>query len=409
MAPRSIPARDHLLARGALAQRANDFLGKAWAKGWLPPPVLDPAALWALAAKPYGARAEAAEHGGRMAEDVADFRERLDRLCAAVEADADLNPLGRAMAWGQLSRAVKNRLAFGALWRERPELTATPLAPPIIVIGHMRSGTTRIHTLLAADPAHSHTRYCDAYHPVPSRFGARLGMNRAKAALELAMLGALNPWMQVIHPMAAGAVEEELAWISAALHHSIYESQWHIPAFSAWSEAQNPAPIYREMARILRKDAATRAVAERPRVMKVPAFAEDLETLLSLFPDARLVLAHRDHEAVLRSAVSLAANQMAMQSDTCDLAAITARWRHKIALREARIAAALAGWQGRLARLDFDELGADWEAAIARCYADLGLTLAPAALAAMRKLMAANEGGQHHAHSEQVARFAEAG
>jgi hypothetical protein len=73
-------------------------------------------------------------------------------------------------------------------------------------------------------------------------------MNRVKAALELAMLGALNPWMQSIHPMTAGGVEEELAWLSAALHHSIYESQWHIPAYSAWSEGRDPAPVYREFA-----------------------------------------------------------------------------------------------------------------------------------------------------------------
>ncbi|MBA3864380.1 MAG: sulfotransferase [Erythrobacter sp.] len=405
MAPRSTPARDHPLARGPLAQRASDFLGKTWAKGWLPPPNLDPDALWALAAKPYGARAEAAEQGARSAEDVADFRERLQRLCAAVEAEADLNPLGRAMAWGQVSRVVKNRLAFGALWLKRPEFLETRLAPPIIIIGHMRSGTTRIHTLLAADPAHSHTRYCDAYHPVPARFG----VNRVKAAVELAMLGALNPWMQAIHPMAPGAVEEELAWISAALHHSIYESQWHIPTYSAWSEARDPAPIYREMARILRTDAATRGVATKPRVMKVPAFAEDLPALLTAFPEARLVIAQRDPDAVLRSAVSLAANQMAMQSDSCDLDAITARWHRKIALRDKRMADTLAGWHGPVTRLAFDELNTDWEAAIRRCYADLGLALTSQALAAMRKRMAASKGGLHHAHSQQLARFAEAG
>ena len=399
------PVREHLLARGPLAERANEFLGKAWAKGWLPPPDLDPEALWALAAKPYGTRAEAVEHGGRSDEDVADFRERLIRLIAVAYAEADLNPLGRAMAWGQLSRVVKNRLAFGALWLERPELIATPLAPPIIVIGHMCSGTTRIHTLLAADPAHSHTRYCDAFHPVP----APLGLNRAKASLELAMLSLLNPWMQSIHPMRAGGVEEELAWISAALHHSIYESQWHIPAYSAWSEARAPLPIYREMLRILRTDAAHRGIAAKPRVLKVPAFAEDLATLLDLLPEARLVLAERAHDAVLRSAVSLAANQMAVQSDSCDLARIEARWRHKIALREERIAAALEGWQGPRARASFDAINADWEGAITRIYADLGLPLTPPALAAMRKVMAASEGGQHHAHAAQLARFARAG
>lgn len=398
------PVRDHPLARGALAQKANDFLGKAWDKGWLPPPDLDPEAIWTLAAKPHGVEAGAAEQGGRSAQDVADFRERFARMLAAVEAEADLNPLGKTMAWGQMSRVVKNRLALGKLWRERPALLETPLAPPVIVIGHMRSGTTRIHKLLAADPAFSHTRYCDAYHPVP----ARLGLNRLVSAIELAMLGALNPWMQSIHPMAPAAVEEELAWISAALHHSIYESQWHIPGYSAWSEARDPAPIYHELKRMLQTDAATRGLAGKPRVMKVPAFAEDLATLLAQFPDARLVLAEREHEAVLKSAVSLAANQMAVQSDTCDLARIEARWRHKIALRETRIAAALSNWQGPVARLTFDDLNADWESAMRRCYADLGLTLTPAALAAMRAVMAASADGHHHAHREQLARFAKA-
>jgi hypothetical protein len=396
------PIRDHLLARGPLAERANHFLGKAWERGWLPPPDLDPQALWALAAKPYGTHEQAVEHGGRSDEDVADFRERIARLIASIEDEAELNPLGRAMAWGQLSRAVKNRLAFGALWLERPELLETRLAPPIIVIGHMRSGTTRIHTLLAADPAFSHTRYCDAYHPVPARFG----VNRIKAAMELAMLGLLNPWMQSIHPMAPAAVEEELAWISAALHHSIYESQWHIPAYSAWSEARDPVPVYREFARILRTDAAHRGLAAKPRVLKVPAFAEDLATLVALFPDARLVLTTRAQDAVLKSAISLAANQMAIQSDSCSLEAIEARWRHKIAWREARLAAALAGWQGPTARASFDALNADWESAIAQIYADLGLTFTPEAQAAMHKVMAASKNGHHRAHAEQLARFA---
>lgn len=399
---RSVPFRPHPLARGVRADQANAFLGKAWARGWLPPPALDPADLWAVAAKPFGARAETAEYGGRSAEDVADFRLRLTRLCQSVTTEADLNPLGRVMAFGQLMRAVRNRLALGELWHKRPVLLTTELAAPIIVIGHMRSGTTRVHKLLAADPAHAHTRYCDAYHPVP----ARLGMNRVKSTLELAMLGVLNPWMQSIHPMAPADVEEELAWLSAALHHSIYESQWHIPTYSAFSESRNPAPIYREFVRMFQTDAASRGIAHKPRVLKVPAFAEDLDTLLGQFPKARLVLARRDPDAVLQSAVSLAANQMAVQSDTCELAAIEARWRRKIALREDRMKAALAGWRGPVARLEFDDINTNWEGAIARCYADLGLGMTPAASAAMRKVMAASHTSHHHAHSAQLARFA---
>ncbi|WP_299193454.1 sulfotransferase [uncultured Erythrobacter sp.] len=373
-------------------------MARAWEKGWLPPPVLDAEAIWAQAAKRFEAEAE---RGGRSGEDVADFRERFARLVQAVREEADLNALGQAMAWGQLSRVVANRLKLGALWNRQPELLETTLAPPIIVIGHMRSGTTRIHKLLAADPAHSHTRYCDAYHPVPGLAGISL----LKGALELAMLGALNPWMQAIHPMASGEVEEELAWISAGLHHSIYETQWHIPSYSVWSEARDSACVYREFARILKSDAAHRGIADKPRVMKVPAFAEDLRTLITLFPDARLVLAERDLEAVHRSAVSLCANQMAVQTDSCDLTRIEALWRHKIDLREGRMAEALASWKGPITQLHYDALGEDSEREIRRAYAELSLDLTPHALAAMRAQMAKAQEGRHRAHSEQLALF----
>ncbi|MEM7664791.1 MAG: sulfotransferase [Pseudomonadota bacterium] len=394
--------REHPLARGPVANRANAFLDKAWDKGWLPRPTLDADQLWELAAKSFGDRANEAEIGGRRPKDVADFRLRLEMLAKAVNEEADLNALGIAMAHGQLIRVIRNRLRLGNLWARQPELLATQLAPPIIVIGHMRSGTTRIHKLLAADPAHSHTRYCDAWHPVPGKPDIR----RIKGSFDLKMLGWLNPWMQSIHPMASGEVEEELAWIAGALNHSIYESQWHIPSYSAFSEARDPAPIYREFMRVLRTDAANRGVAQLPRVMKVPQFSEDLATLLALFPDARLVLAKRCGDAVLRSAVSLAANQMAMQSDGCDLDRIDALWRHKIALREERIAAALADWTGPVAQLEFDALNADWRGQIARTYAELGLTLTGSALQAMHAAMATSENGHHRAHSRQLARFA---
>ena len=396
-----IPEREHLLARGPMAQRANDFLSRAWQRGWLPTPPLSPGVLWDTVSKGFSNPA-ICETGGRSAEDVADFKLRLERLCDAINADAKLNSLGQAMAYGQLTRVIKNRLALGLLWHGRPQILATKLAPPIIVIGHMRSGTTRVHKLLASDPAHSHTRYQDAYHPVP----AKLGINRVRSALDLAMLGALNPWLQSIHPMGPREVEEELAWISAALHHSIYESQWHIPGYSAFSEARDPQPIYREFARILRTDAATRGIAHMPRIMKVPAFSEDLPALLEQFPEARLVIATRERTAVLRSAVSLCANQMAVQSDACDLSRIEALWEHKITMREKRMADALKDWNGPIAQLHFDELNTDWEAAIRRCYSELGLPLSVEALAAMRKAMADSTKSAHHAHSAQLQRFA---
>lgn len=395
------PERTHPLARAPLVDRANRFLAKAWDKGWLPPPSLDPDDLWRSAAKGCGEKAALAERSGRSAEDIADFRQRLEVLTRAIETEADLNPLGRAMAWGQLVRVIRNRLRFGMLWAERPDMPRTTIAPPIIVLGHMRSGTTRIHKLFAADPTHSATRYCDAAHPVPSQPDLRM----AKTAIDLALMRRVNPWLDTIHPMAAGEVEEELSLIANALNHSIYESQWRVPGFTAFAEASDPAPVYREFDRMLRTDAAHRGIAELPRVLKVPAFTEDAATLLAQFPDARVVLSERDLEQVGRSAVSLVANQMTIQSDSADLEWIETEWRRKIALREKRMAAALANWSGPVARLDFDELNADWESAIAKAYAALDLILTPDARTAMHRAMQASARTDHARHAKQLERF----
>lgn len=398
---RALPDRPHPLARAPLADKLDRLLAAAWDRGILPPPDLDPEALWLSAARKHGVRAKALERAGRRDEDVVDFRERFCRLARAVEEEAELSPLGRAMAWGQLTRAVATRLALGEVWANQPKLASTEIAPPIIVIGHMRGGTTRVHKLLAADPAHSATRYCDASHPVPRRPDLR----RLRGAAELAILKRVNPWLDAIHPMRSGEVEEELGWLGAALNHSIYETQWRIPSYTAFSEARDASPIYREFARILRTDAAHRGLADRPRVMKVPVFGENLPALLAMFPKARLVIAQRDLEAVLKSAVSLVANQMAVQSATCDLAWIEEQWRRKMALREQRIAAALDDWRGPVTKLDFAEIETDWEGALARAYADLGLDLTSGAREAMRREMAASEKGIHTAHARQVARF----
>lgn len=398
---RALPDRPHPLARAPLAARLDRWLAAAWKRGLLPPPDLDPEALWHAASRRHGAQAQRHEHAGRSEADVADFRDRFSRLAASAQSEAALSPLGRTMAWGQLVRAVSTRHALGAVWAKRPDLAQTKLAPPIIILGHMRGGTTRVHKLFAADPAHSATRYCDAAHPVPRRPDLR-GL---KAAVELALLRRVNPWLDAIHPMTGRGVEEELGWLGAALNHSIYETQWRIPSFTAYSEARDAAPVYREFARILRTDAAHRDLADRPRVLKVPVFCEDLSELLTAFPDARLVLAQRDREAVLKSAVSLVANQMAVQSTDCDLAWIETEWRRKLALREQRVAEALAGWNGAVAKLDFAELDEDWEPAITRAYDTLGLDLTDAAKAAMRREMAASANGIHRAHARQVARF----
>ncbi len=396
----SLPPRPHPCTRSPRVDRVNGWLESAWRKGISAKPSLDPDALWSKAlrdAEPAG------EKGPRSPADMADFRLRLEILCESLETEARLNPLGQTMAHGQLVRAIRQRLELGTLWQAEPELLGTTLAPPVIVVGHMRSGTTRIHRLLASDPALSSTRFCDSWHPLPRTPDTR----PAWSALSLMFARALDPWLDAIHPFGVTRADEELGWLATALDHSSYEAQWRIPAYTAFSEERDPAPLYREFANILRTDASWHGNANQSRVLKVPQFAEDLPALLTQFPDARVVRTRRCPSDTAASAASLIANQMAIQSDHVDFDWIEGETERKIALRQHRMDNALANFVGPLAVVDFEALNGDWEGEILRVYGLLGMELSAQALAAMRSEQGRAKTSAHREHAAQLRKFSE--
>ncbi len=372
-----------------------------WARGWTEKPPLEPDFLWQIGARGF---TEADERSIRSDTDIADFRERLAHLCASLRDEASLNSLGHTMAYGQLTSAIRKRHALGRIWLANPEMADTPIAPPIIVVGQMRAGTTRVHRLLASDPRHAGTLFCNSHDPVPRRPDWR----PLKSVVGLAIARRINPWLDTLHPFGATRVDEEIGWLAGALDACAYEAQWRIPSYVALNEARDAGAVYREFSRILRTDAAAMGDAERPRVLKCPQFAEDLPALLDQFPDARVVVTRRDHAEVLDSTLSMVASQMAFQSNEADIGPLEIEWRRKLALREARMDAALDAFDGPLARVDFTRLGADWHAEIASIYEAIGLTLTGEAVAAMEREMGRAASDPHHAHRGQIASFAEA-
>ena len=63
-----------------------------------------------------------------------------------------LSPLGKFIAHDSLLRRLVARLRVKAELSKKPELTATPLKPPVFVLGLPRTGTTFLHRLLSLDP-----------------------------------------------------------------------------------------------------------------------------------------------------------------------------------------------------------------------------------------------------------------
>lgn len=387
-------------SRSSLIDRACFILEKAWANG-LSEPSIDPEVLWDKAAK---GSAPTAERNGRDSIDVQDFRERLEKLCSSISEEAELNALGKTIAHGQIVRIIRQRLALGQLWGNRPQILETKLAPPIIVVGQMRSGTTRVHRLLAADPANCATRFCDSWFPVPKAIDLRPILGR----MSLAIARIMDPWIDELHPMGSQRPEEELGWLASALGHSTFDTQWRIPSFSRFCEGRNPDPVYNEFSRIMRSDAWHHKNYSKPRVLKVPQFSEELRSLTQQFSNARIVVAHRSHEEILKSTISLVANQMAIQSDGVDLDWIAEEWNRKLKLRQNRLEADLSSFDGYVTHAYFDKLNDDWVSEIRKIYSDLKIDLTSNALRQMKKEMEREDDRKHKSHGTQIKMFEKA-
>ncbi|UYY58595.1 sulfotransferase family protein [Sphingomonas sp. S2-65] len=371
---------DAIAPSSSAAPRVNALLEKAWSKGWLSRPVLEPDALIGAARARTGLQDLGAEPG---------WRERLELLLHALHEEAALTPLGKVIAYGQLVAALANRARAHTLWQRHPEILDIPIPAPIVVLGQMRSGSTRMQRLLACDPRLAHTRFFESWNPLP---GARLGriddrMLRGWIGLRCAHW--LNPEFGIIHPTGTCQPDEEIGLHNVSIFGSAFEAQWRVPSFAAAGEAMDAVPVYTEFKRLLQSIAWLRGErGDRPWILKVPQLTQDLGALLEVFPDARLVCLDRPAAALVASSASLVHSQMRMQSDAVDRDWIGREWLRKIALRQRRMRAARARADVPQVDVDFDTMNADWAGEMQRVYRALGMALTPAVEQRMARYMA---------------------
>ena len=379
------------LPRPPLHRLLSRLLEAAWRSGALPEPRLEPEAL-------------IADAGGGDDPEIA---EPLGRLLAALRGEARLNTLGRTMAYGQIRAILADRRRMRALWQRMPEILERPLAPPIVVLGQMRSGTTRLHRLLAADRRFVTTAFHEAVRPAPPARRGEAPLRSAQAGLAAALLRRLNPALPTIHPVGLGDAEEQFGLLSFSLYGAQLEAQWRVPSFAAWWRYEDKGHVYRDFRRLLQTISWFRGDdPTRPWVLKAPQFMEDLDALLAIFPDARLLCLERDPVAVVASSCSLVWNQMAVQTDAADAAWVGREWLAATARRAER-AGSVLGARRDVARLDvsYDRMGADSLGEMHRIYGFLALPLDREAERSMKLYLVRSARSPHRGHRYDASDF----
>lgn len=371
-------------------------LNAAWSSGALPPADLCPERLRGLAEKATGLSQDRSGRGF--------FERQLAHLLPALHEEARLTDFGRLVAHGSLLKVMKERLWFEALMEAHPEIDRIELAPPVLIVGSMRSGTTRMQRLLAADPAHTALRLYEAQCPVPNPRKLRKGRRDPRVrqvGRALKLIGSINPTVFDIHPTGPLEVDEELGLLDQSLSSAMIETQRRVPSFARFCEAEDQTPAYERLYRLLKLRTWLEGLdPSRPYVLKTPQHMQDIAALNATFPRSPLIFLHRDPAQLVASAASLAWNHMVVQSDHVDPHWVGAEWLHKTRHRLETVSAVRRRIAPNLQfDLGFAEVNADWKDAIRRTYAFLGRELTPAALAAMESYVeraAAEHGYSRH-------------
>ncbi|HET9566553.1 MAG TPA: sulfotransferase [Mycobacterium sp.] len=347
-------------------------------------------------AHPFDARrlATTAQHK----EDLQDwgplpFEEPLEVLADSYSA-ADLNDVGVHILRAGLVHSLRMRLRAQEWIRRHPEITDELIVAPIVVVGMMRSGTTLLQRLLAAD----HRFHCaygwEVVEVAPkldyqwsTQDDPRIAISEKREATSRE----LAPELFAIHPMHAREPEEEIVFLSDAFLSHVPESGAHVPRYRSWIDGQDFAPAYaylHRMLQFLQWQKRQRGRTAQRWVLKSPAHLGYLETLRAQFPDLHLVHMHRDPRDTIPSGASLNATLHAMHSDRVDRNRIGAEWLERMGWTNDRALATRRRWADDDAvctDIEFVDAIADPIGQVARLYDSIGVPLTGDAESAMRR------------------------
>jgi hypothetical protein len=328
-----------------------------------------------------------------------DFEHSLGVLLDDYAA-ADLNMVGAHILRSGIVHSLRMRLRTQEWIRRHPEILQERIAAPTVVVGMMRSGTTLLQRLLAADPRFNCAHGWEVVEAAPRLDHPFTGVDPRIAVSEAreAKSRELAPELFVIHPMYAREAEEEIVFLADAFLSHVPESGAHLPLYRSWLDEQDFTPAYDYLHRMLQflqwqKRQRFSGGHQPPErwVLKSPAHLGYLDVLRAQFGDLHIVHMHRDPRATIASGASLNSTLHAMHADSVDRQRVGAQWLQRMGWTNDRAMAVRESWasekggeSARVTDIGFGDAVADPIGQVARVYDAIDLPLTAEAETAMR-------------------------
>ncbi|MCP2275568.1 sulfotransferase family protein [Nocardia amikacinitolerans] len=233
------------------------------------------------------------------------YREGLQVLLESYAEDAELTPFGNKVNRAFLRGALIARLLSENAWQRHPEHAEVAIERPIFVTGLPRSGTTAVHRLLNADPAHQGLEMwlTEMPQPRPPRetWADNPVYQRIEAAFEKHHVE--HPEFMGVHHISADQVEECWQLLRQSAMSVSYECLAYLPGYSEWLAGRDWTDAYRRHRRNLQLIGLPDA--NRRWVLKNPSHLFALDAIFEVYPDALIIQMHRDPRTIIASVCSL--------------------------------------------------------------------------------------------------------
>jgi len=248
------------------------------------------------------------------------FRTPMRRLLYSLEEEADLHLLGRAVMRSSVIRVLECRLRLENLSDLQPEIPEIPVTRPIFIAGLQRTGTTKLHRLLSSDPRLRSVSAAEALNPAPlgpPMRDAPSDVSRRLAQARTAERGMkyMSPALFAIHPVEADAPEEDVFLLDVTFISGAVDASLHVPSYAKWIREIDQSGAYRYFRRLIQLLLWQRGGRY---LGKTPHHLENLDALLEVFPDAKIIHTHRDPQQVVPSFSSMMAHAGAMLAKNVD-------------------------------------------------------------------------------------------
>ena len=335
------------------------------------------------------------------------YLDGLELLLDSYAREASLTPVGNKATRALLRGALAARSLSEAAWKRYPSYADVRVERPIFVTGLPRTGTTALHRLLTADPAHQGLELWLAEMPQPRPPRATWAENPLFQAVQSGYERhhVEHPEFMGVHYMSADMVEECWQLLRQSMRSISFECLAHLPTYSAWLDAQDWTPAYERHRRNLQLIGLPDA--GRRWVLKNPSHLFALDALMEVYPDALVIQTHRSPRTAMASMCSLAAHATAGWSEVFTGAVIGRDQLELWGRGLDRFRAERAGHDpAQFFDVDYDDFVRDPLGQVEAAYAHFGLPFSAAARTAMTRLQEASRSGAGRpAHSYALSDF----